>query len=163
MNSLLSLSLLVMLLSSSCMSYNVLDRVQEVQEPQQTAYITNAEDRRAEAKILKHSKRYILVDDSASADVRIELSRLGIAPMRCVTGQATVMFVTLGFYPVRFYEHYFFSYAEIEGDEQRLHEHHVTAEKVVSWFHLFSPKKSRRRVIGKSIRVSAEDAVPSTQ
>lgn len=139
---------------SSCMSFKSLSNINRPVHTDQDrlkAYVINVEDFKSEYKILKYSKKYDIVEDSTNADVNIELKKMMLNPIRCVTPQVTVLLFTLGFYPVRYLEGYIFEYDEIRGRKKETIKKDVVIEKSVSWFHLFSFKKNRKKAIGKSI------------
>ncbi len=151
----LNLYLLVIAITTSCISYSPMsDTNKKMASEIRTGFVLNIDDYKREGRILKHSKRYELISDSASSDVSIELKRLGLSPAGCVTPQVTVMIFTLGFYPVRFREKYYFEYNEISKGVTTCYSESIEIEKIVSWFHLFSPRKSRNRAIGKSMNAN---------
>lgn len=146
--------MIVSMFSASCMSYKPVsdtNRIASNHEPPLKAYVLNAEEYKPEFKILKYSKKYDLVKDSASADVAIQLKKMKTYPIGCLTPQFTAMLFTLGFYPVRFLERYVYEYDEIHGSNKQSIQQKVGVEKTVSWFHLFSFKKNRKKAIGKSL------------
>lgn len=122
-----------------------------IDEIKLSAYVINADVFKPEYKILKYSKQYNLVEDSTNADVKIELKALKSSPIGCITPQVTVSLFTLGFYPVRYREGYVYEFDKISGSEIETIKKDVSIEKIVSWFHLFSFKKNRKKAIGKSI------------
>ena len=120
-----------------------------------TAYVINADTLRTEYKILKASKRYHLTQDP-TAGIHIELKEMEYSSLnRCITPQITVLAFTLGFFPVKFSDTYLFQYDEKRENEKIRRQYYVELEKTVSWFHLFSPKKSKRRAIARGISSKA--------
>ncbi len=122
-----------------------------IDEHKLKAYVINFSELTNEYKILKYSKKYNLIEDSTNADVKIKLKELKSTPIGCITPQVTVTLFTLGFYPVRYLERYVYEFDEISGSEIETIKKDVSIEKTVSWFHLFSFKKNRKKAIGKSI------------
>jgi hypothetical protein len=113
-------------------------------------YVQNIDSHKKEYQILKRSNLYRLVSDSTESIAQIELEDLINNPIGCITPQFTVTVFTLGFYPVRYTEKYKFQYQIISNDGSIvIHRNDLEIEKVVSWFHLFSPLKNRNRALGK--------------
>ncbi len=157
--------LIIITLCSSCMSFRPSANSIEIATGNQdsktiTGYVINSNEYKSEYRILKSSKKYNLVSDSSSATLEIELKGMTSIPLGCVTPQVTVSLFTLGFYPVIYTdtdtdtdtERYVFEYDEIMKSERIKIKQDVEIEKLVSWFHLFSPKKNRKRAIGKTLK-----------
>lgn len=150
-------NLLAILSLSSCMAFHAVPASDNLAYPPQEsqriqAFVLNAEEFRKEYKILQYSDKYELIEDSLAARVTIELKAMEIQPYGCITPQITVSLGTLGFFPVKYEEWYLFEYNEIRGEIVKNYQQGIQIEKVVSWFHLFSLKKNRKKVIGKSMR-----------
>lgn len=142
----------IFIFCSSCMSFKITsNNTTNSNQNKLTGYVINAEEYKTEFKILKHSKKYNLIKDSTQADVFIALKDLTYLPIGCITPQVTLSFFTLGFYPVKYQERYIFEYEKISGSKKETLTKNIEIEKIVSWFHLFSFKKNRKKVIGKSV------------
>lgn len=115
------------------------------------AYVINADKYKKEYKILNFSKKYQLVSDSAAASVQLQLKEMECLPLGCITPQFTVQLLTLGLCPVIYPERYKFKYDEIIDKQKKSFQQDVELERVVSWFHLFSFKKNRKKAIGKTL------------
>ncbi len=151
------LCIALVVLCTSCVSYRRIPTLGEAVEKEvlPRAYVSNAAEYRAEYKMLRYANRYHVVPDSSQADVRIELQPLQALPVGCVTPQLAVNFLSLGFYPVKFVQGYVFSYSEVSQGDRTDHREQINITSHMSWFHLFSFRKSRKRAIGKSLHPRA--------
>ena len=59
--------------------------------------------------------------------------------------------LTLGFYPVKTDVEYEVRYEEISNGQRSTIEKSVVVTTTTSWFHLFSPRKSRNKAIGRAL------------
>lgn len=112
-------SVLISLCYSCVPSYSVLNKEYKhlkSRNPKQNVYVINS-GLTKEYKILKKSKIYNIVDDSAKSDIRIKLNPLkNNTGFRC----GNMMFgsmMTLGLIPYKETQFYNFSYDEINGSE----------------------------------------------
>ena len=86
-----------------------------------------------EHQILRKSNLYTLTNDSAAA-VKIRLREMRPLPgIRCMTSPVTVMLFTLGQFPVRTPEVYFFSFEEIRNGVSNCIEYEVGIDTRI-WF-----------------------------
>ena len=137
--------LIILLLLSSCVSFKPSSSSTQIPISLKSVPIKgrviNADQFKKEYRILKSSSKFEILTDSTLSSSQIELKKMKPHFAGCVTPQVTVLILTLGFYPVRYTEKYIVEYDIITGDKRTNHTHEVEIEKMVSWFHLFSPKK----------------------
>ena len=141
---------------SSCIAYRPTSLTGEKTDthdfkPTETAYVTNRESLGREHKILRHSGLYELVSDRDLATVEIELQPLRPLPMMCLTSPVVVQAFTLGFYPVAYPANAIYSYTEIKNDQEVTYTLDCYVDAIVSWLHLFSPKKNKKKALGRAL------------
>ena len=140
--------------STSCVSFKASSQSTEpsrTSEPAKLAYVLNRDAQRSAYRILRHSPRYEFVRDSSQAEVYLSLDSLVARPVPCLTPQATLTMLTLGFYPVKTDVGYDVRYEEISNGQRSTIEKSVVVTTTTSWFHLFSPRKSRNKAIGRAL------------
>ena len=140
--------------STSCVSFKASSQSTEpsrTSEPAKLAYVLNRDAQRSAYRILRHSPRYEFVRDSSQAEVHLSLLPLKAHWVPCLTPQATVLMLTLGFYPVKTDVDYEVRYEEISNGQRSTIEKSVVVTTTTSWFHLFSPRKSRNKAIGRAL------------
>ena len=124
----------------------------------ETAYVTNRENLGREYKILRYSGLYELVPERDSATVEIELQPLPPLPMMCLTSPVVVQAFTLGFYPVAYPANAIYSYTEIKNDQEVHYTLDCYVDAIVSWLHLFSSKKNKKKALGRALKHSYQVA-----
>ena len=120
-------------------------------KPAPSAYVHNADMLPLEYSVLRHSGRYRLIADSTLAEVSIRLHPVQANSPYCITPQVTALAITLGLVPVPFYESYEFSFTTSKSGKEITQRYSLDLVKRVSWFHLFIPRKNRRRAMGRAL------------
>ena len=73
---------------------------------------------------------------------------------RCATGQVSLAFVTLGFFPIRFTEKSSLKFDRIEKNNTSTISFDLYINQTISWFHLLSPFKSRKHALRRAVKYS---------